>query len=297
MRSKLQFILAMAIFGSIGIFVRHIDLPSSEIAMFRGMIGSLFLLGAVVVTRRRLRWETLKANFTVLLASSVALGGNWIFLFQAFKHTSISNAVLSYYFAPVFLILLSGLVLKEKIRLKKVLCIACATLGMFFIAQASRGHADPRQHLLGVGFGLLAAALYATLMVSNKFIRNMTGLETTIVQLAMASLVLLPYVVLVDGYRGFQPLAATGWFLLALGVLHTGIGFLLFFSGMQGLKGQVMAALSYVDPVTAVLLSALLFGERMSLGQLAGAALILGSTCLSELGEPAPSPISCPRSA
>jgi len=276
----------MAIFGSIGIFVRFIDLPASEIAMFRGIIGSLFLGLIVLSSSRKVRWQSIRTNFMILLLSSIALGGNWIFLFQAFKNTSISNAVLCYYFAPVFLILLSNIILKEKMESRKVLCIALATIGMAFIVNHGRAHSDHQHHLLGIAFGLLAAALYATLMMLNKFIKNLTGLETTLVQLSMASLVLMPYVLLVEGYQAFPPLAAMGGLLPILGILHTGVGFLLFFSGMQPLKGQTIAALSYVDPVTAVLLSTLLFGEHLTLGQMTGAALILGSTLASELGRP-----------
>ena len=112
MKSKFSFLLSMIIFGTIGIFVRYIDLSSSEIALLRGLIGSLFLITVMFIMKKKISWAYVKGNALILLLSSIALGGNWIFFFQAYKHTTISNAVLSYYFAPVFVLILSPLVLK-----------------------------------------------------------------------------------------------------------------------------------------------------------------------------------------
>ncbi|NCA80889.1 MAG: EamA family transporter, partial [Sphingobacteriia bacterium] len=137
MKSKIQFLLSMVIFGTIGIFVRYINLASSEIALLRGMIGSLFLFITLLSFKQHLSWEKIKENFLFLLLSSIALGGNWIFLFQAYKHTTISNAALSYYFAPVFVMILSPVVLKEKLSFNKIACICVAMAGMFLIVNSS----------------------------------------------------------------------------------------------------------------------------------------------------------------
>src|SRR4051794_40089313 len=118
MKFKIQFLLSMIIFGTIGIFIRYIDLSSSEIALLRSLIGSLFLIIVMLMIKKKISWALVKVNALCLLFSSIALGGNWIFLFQAYKHTTISNAALSYYFAPVFVMILSPLVLKEKLSTK-----------------------------------------------------------------------------------------------------------------------------------------------------------------------------------
>jgi drug/metabolite transporter (DMT)-like permease len=107
MKAKVQFLSAMIIFGTIGVFVKYIDLSSSEVAFLRSFIGSLFLILVMIIWKKHISWSNLKGNAVLLLFSSIALSLNWIFLFQAFKHTTLSNATLSYYFAPVFVLILT----------------------------------------------------------------------------------------------------------------------------------------------------------------------------------------------
>ena len=115
MTSKIQFLLSMIIFGTIGVFVRYIDLSSSEIALVRGFIGSLFLTTVMFIMKKKISWAMVKVNAVVIVLSSIALGGNWIFFFEAIKHTTLSNATLSYYFAPVIVLILSPLSTQGKI--------------------------------------------------------------------------------------------------------------------------------------------------------------------------------------
>ncbi|MFZ0577195.1 MAG: DMT family transporter [Psychrobacillus psychrotolerans] len=282
MKSKIQFLLSMIIFGTIGVFVRYIDLSSSEIALLRGLIGSLFLTTVMFLMKKKISWAIVKANALILLLSSIALGGNWIFLFQAFKHTTLSNATLSYYFAPVIVLIVSPLVLKEKLSVKKIICIAVAMLGMLFIVGNGGVNTSGLNDLIGIGYGLMAAVLYASLMLLNKFIKNMDGLETTVLQLGTATLLLMPYVFFTEGFGILEVSSSSIPFILILGVIHTGIGFLLFFSGMQKLKGQSIAALSYADPITSLVISALILQEQMTFVQILGGALLLGATFVSE---------------
>ena len=282
MKSKIQFLLSMIIFGTIGVFVRYIDLSSSEIALLRGLIGSLFLTTVMFLMKKKISWAIVKVNALILLLSSIALGGNWIFLFQAFKHTTLSNATLSYYFAPVIVLIVSPFVLKEKLSVKKIICIAVAMLGMLFIVGNGGVNTSGLNDLIGIGYGLMAAVLYASLMLLNKFIKNMDGLETTVFQLGTATILLMPYVFFTEGFGILEVSSSSIPFILILGVIHTGIGFLLFFSGMQKLKGQSIAALSYADPITSLVISALILQEQMTFVQILGGALLLGATFVSE---------------
>lgn len=282
MKSKFQFLLSMIIFGTIGVFVRYIDLSSSEIALLRGLIGSLFLMTVVIMMKKKISWALVKINAIVLVLSSIALGGNWIFLFQAYKHTTISNATLSYYFAPVIVLILSPLVLKEKLSAKKIICIFIAMLGMLFIVGNGGISTSGLDDLIGIGYGLMAAVLYASLMLLNKFIKNMDGLETTLLQLGTATILLMPYVFFTEGLGILEVSGSSIPFILILGFVHTGIGFLLFFSGMQKIKGQSIASLSYADPITSLVISAFILQEQMTFVQLLGGALLLGSTFVSE---------------
>lgn len=283
MKAKIQFLLSMVIFGTIGVFVRFIDLPSSEIALLRGLIGSLFLmLVSGLIMKKKMPWALIRGNALCLLFSSIALSGNWIFLFQAYKYTTIANAALSYYFAPVFVMMLAPFVLKEKLSVKKMICMGAAMLGMLLIVKNGGTSGPGTDRLLGIGYGLTAALCYASLMLLNKFIKNMGGLETTLIQLGTATALLAPYVFWTEGSGMLRIPVASVPFLLILGIVHTGIGFLLFFSGMQKLKGQSIAALSYTDPITSLIISVLIVHEPMTFGQLIGGALLLGATFVSE---------------
>nr|WP_200903087.1 DMT family transporter [Desulfosporosinus acididurans] len=282
MMGKLKILTTMLIFGSIGVFVRNIALSSSEIAFLRGIIGSAFLILASILVKQRPSFKAIKQNGLLLVLSGAAIGCNWIFLFQAYKYTTISNATLSYYFAPIFVMIMAPFLLKERLTFTKVGCIIIAMAGLFLINLGGSDTGSGSNHFLGIAYGLSAAVLYAGVIIMNKFIKNLTGFETTLVQLMVSSLVLLPYIVLGDTVDFSGLTLRSMVFILILGILHTGIAYFLYFTAIKELKGQTIAALSYIDPITAVIISAVFLGEKMSPLQIMGGVLILGSTFLSE---------------
>lgn len=277
--AKLRNITAMLIFGTIGLFVKNIQLSSSEIALARGIIGSVVLIITSFVLKKRVSVKEIKSNFLLLLFSGGAIGLNWIFLFQAYRYTSISNATLSYYFAPVFVTILSPFVLKEKLTLKKTVCIVVAMGGMFCIVGTGGGV----EGFTGIFYGLAAAAFYASVVLMNKFLKNMKSLEITYIQLLLASIVLFPYVAVTSGINILSISGSSLPYLLILGAVHTGIAYLLYFSSLQELKAQTAAVLSYIDPISAVFISAVFLKEKMDVLQIVGGILILGSTFVSEI--------------
>jgi RarD protein len=281
MKAKIYLVLAMLTFGSIGLFVREIPLPSAQIAMTRGVIGSLFLLITSLFMKKKLSIASIKKNLFLLSASGAAIGFNWILLFEAYKYTTISNATLSYYFAPVFVVFLSPLVLKERLTKVKIVCILGAMAGMFLIAGSGNLGSFEAKELIGIGFGLSAAVLYASVVLMNKFMKDLTGLETTLVQLSTAALVLIPYVLL-QGNLQFKELVGKEWFLLIfVGLIHTGIAYLVYFTVFQKLSSQTVAIFSYIDPISAIVMSAIFLGETMNGLQVLGGVLILGAAFLS----------------
>lgn len=282
MQSKIQFILSMIIFGTIGLVVRNIDLSSSERALLSSLIGCLFLTVLFFMMKKKISWQLMKSNASILLFSSIALGGNWVFLYQSYDHTTIANATLGYYFAPVFVMILSPIILKEQLSLKKVVCILVAIMGLVLIVGEGVS-ASKMDDLLGLFYGLVAAAFYAALLLLNKFIKGMEKLELTIIQLGTTAILLMPYVLLTSGFDMFNVSRASIPFIFILGIFNTGIGFWLFFSGMEKLKGQSIAMLSYVDPFVAILISALVLQEQMTMLQMLGGALLLASTFMSEI--------------
>ncbi|MBD8027516.1 EamA family transporter [Ureibacillus sp. Re31] len=282
MKSKIKFILSMIIFGTIGLVVRNIDLSASERALLSSFLGCLFLLLIFVAIKKKIAWNLVKSNALILIFSSIALGGNWIFLYQSYDHTTLANATLGYYFAPVFVMILSPIVLREQLSMKKIVCIVVAIIGMVMIVGEGVS-ASNSEDLLGLTFGLIAAAFYAALLLLNRFIKEMGKLELTIIQLGTTTLLLMPYVFLTEGFGIFELSSSSIPFILILGIVNTGIGFWLFFSGMENLKGQSIAMLSYVDPFVAILISAIILQEQMALVQIIGGVLLLGSTFVSEI--------------
>lgn len=279
-RAKGYLTAAMLIFGSIGLIVRSINLSSVQIAMVRGIVGSLFILVASLMMKQKFSWRAIRANLILLIASGIAIGLNWIFLFEAYRYTSISNATLSYYFAPVFVMFLAPIILKERLTIQKLICITGAVIGMFFIIGI--GGEPGKNHLLGVAYGLLAAAFYASDILMNKFIKGLTGLEMTIVQLSTASLVLLPYVLLTEKIQLTRLDRKSLVLLLVVGVIHTGIAYVFYFSAIKKLKGQTIAVLCYIDPISAIIMSSIILGEQLTFLQVMGGILILGATFLNE---------------
>ncbi|MDM5227346.1 DMT family transporter [Cytobacillus sp. NJ13] len=281
MKSKIQFILSMITFGTIGLVVRYIDLASSERALLSSFLGCIFLLLIFFLMKKKISWNLVKTNALFLILSGIALGGNWIFLYQSYDYTTIANATLGYYFAPVLVMILSPFILREQLSIKKMVCIGVAIIGMLMIVGEGMS-ASESEDILGLSFGLIAAAFYAALLLLNKFIKDMGKLELTIIQLGTTTLLLMPYVFLTEGFGIFEISGSSIPFILILGIVNTGIGFWLFFSGMEKLKGQSIAMLSYVDPFVAILISAIILQEQMTIVQMLGGVLLLGSTLVSE---------------
>lgn len=282
MRSEVKNITAMLIFGTIGIFVRNIDLSSKETALSRGIIGSLFLIVVLICSKEKISFQGIKKNILILFLSGIGIGLNWIFLFQAYKYTTVSTATLSYYSAPVIVTILSPIILKERLSLIKFLCVIGAMTGMIFIAGNSESSGAVYNHTLGIIYGVSAAVFYASVIIMNKFIKGLGGLETTVTQLILASIVLVPYVIMTGGFDFSRMTKISYISLIILGVIHTGFAYFLYFSSLKELKGQTIAVLSYIDPISAVIISSLFLGEKMTFLQIVGGILILGSTFISE---------------
>lgn len=280
-QAKLMLSVAMVIFGTLGVFTRNIGVTSGELALYRAVLASV-LIGFYLVFIKK-GWLNLKnagRELPLLLASGIAMGINWILLFQAYRYTTISAATLSYYFAPVIVTVASPLLFHERLTAKQVICFVMSTLGLVLIIGTGGG--EETAGITGILFGLGAAVFYAAVILLNKFIKNVAGIQRTILQMLAAVVTLLPYVAVSSGFN-LNLLDGTGWAcLLTVGLFHTGITYCLYFSALKDLTGQEAAILSYIDPLVAVIISVLLLGEPMTLMQLIGGALILGFTLWNE---------------
>ncbi|MBQ1490631.1 MAG: DMT family transporter, partial [Blautia sp.] len=216
----------------------------------------------------------------LLLLSGALIGMNWILLFDAYNHTSVQVATLCYYMQPTLVMLLSVPVFKEKMTAKRLFCCLLAALGMVLVSGVLTGESTGDG--LGIAMGLGAAVLYSMVVLLNKSLAGINLMKKTMAQLLSAAFVLLPYLLWTE--KGGLP-SFTGkelFILLVVGIFHTGICYALYFGSMDALPAQTVALYSYIDPVTALLLSALLLGESLTGQGILGAIFILGAALLGD---------------
>lgn len=282
MEAKLKIIISMAIFGTLAIFVKNIPLSSGEIALFRAIIAAVVIIIYKLAIGKKILFSDIKKDLPILFVSGTAIGFNWILLFQAFNYTTVSIATLSYYFAPVIIMVACPILFKEKLTIKQIVCFVMATIGLIMVIGVS-GMEKSSNNLVGIGFGLGAAVLYATVVLLNKYIKNVTGIDKTLIQFFAAIIVLTPYVLATSGIH-IDSLDKIGIInLLVLGIVHTGICYCLYFSSLKDLKGQEASILSYIDPLVAIIVSVTVLGESILFIQIIGGMMILGFTLLNEI--------------
>lgn len=279
---KFLFITAMLIFSSIGIFVRAIPYPSSFIALVRGVVGFSVILLVMFFKRQRNDRKAIKENLFLLILSGAFIGINWVALFESYRYTTVATATLCYYFAPMFVLIASPLVLKEKLTLRKIICLVAALIGMIFVSgvfEAEKGEIQ----IKGIVYGLVAAAFYASVMLINKKMTDIPAFDKTYLQLVFASAVVGVYNFFTVDFSTLSTDIKHILLLLFVGVFHTGFAYTLYFGSMKSMKAQSVAILSYIDPVFALILSAIILKEQMSVFGILGAVMILGAAFVCEL--------------
>lgn len=280
-KARLMFIISMLIFGTLALFVKKINVSSGELALYRAILAAVVIFIYLLITKQKINLKNIKKELIVILISGMAMGFNWIFLFEAYKYTTVSIATLSYYFAPIIVTLVCPIVFKEKLTTKQIICFIASTLGIVLITDL--GHLGNNNHILGILLGLTAAVLYATVIILNKYIKSIGGIHRTFIQFLAAIIVLIPYVLFTSGIN-IGNLNSDGWVnLLIVGIVHTGITYCLYFTSLKELPGQNAAILSYIDPVVAILISVFVLSETMSLVQIIGGILIITFTLINEL--------------
>ena len=293
-KARLQLIVSMSIFGTLAIFVRNISVSSGELALYRAILAAILIGTYLLISGQKSKnssgnnetmsnnpFRCTKKELILLLFSGMAMGFNWILLFEAYKYTSVSAATLSYYFAPIIVTVVCPFLFHEKLTKKQILCFTMSTLGVFLITGVP-DFQNMGRDTIGILFGLSAAVFYATVILLNKFIKNVAGIHRTFLQFLAAVVTLIPYVALTSGFH-INTLDSKGWVnLLIVGLIHTGITYCLYFSSLKELPGQEAAILSYVDPLMAVIISVTILGESISLPQIIGGILILGFAIWNE---------------
>lgn len=280
MKVKIQFIAAMLIFGSIGIFVKFITVPSVQIVQYRTIFGSICLAMFMLVKRQKFNIEKIKQNMLHLAISGISIGASWAFLFEAYKQTSVGLTTIVYYCAPILVFFLAPIIFKESITKSQLCAILIAVVGMllvYIMEIISSGIST------AIACALVSALLYAVIMIDNKFIKDMNGIESTLIQLSIAAIVMTIYCGISLNQVVYIPTLIDLCLLVVVGIFHTGLAMALYISNLQNLSPQNIAIFSYIDPASALLFSFVILSESLSWYQLLGGLLIFGGALLAQL--------------
>jgi drug/metabolite transporter (DMT)-like permease len=281
--SLFMLICSMLIFGTIGIFRRYIPLSSEMLACTRGFLGGFFLLVCILIKGKSFKFGFSKKQIFLLSVTGVVLGANWIFLFESYNYTSIAVSTLCYYMQPTIVMLLSPVLFQEKLTLKKLVCVIISIVGIALVSGVTNISDIGLSDIKGIIFGLGAADLYSMVIILNKKnpIDDVYG--KTIVQLFSAAIILLPYLFLKEDINDISLNTTALIMIFVVGILHTGIAYALYFGSMNGLKSQTVAVMSYIDPISAIILSAVLLKEKMTILSIIGAIMVMGAAIVSEI--------------
>ena len=282
-KAKICYILSMLIFSTIGILRRNILLSSDFISFVRGLLGSICVVLFLFITKKKIDKDGVKSNLILLLTSGICIGLNWVFLFESYNYTSVATGTLCNYMCPIIVIILSPLILKEKLNLINVICVVVSLIGMVFVSGILETGFNDKNTLIGVCFGLISAFLYATVIFLNKKMKQVDSYSKTLIQLFSIAVVMFIYTMFNKGFPNEHLELKVIILLIVIGVVYTGVAYVLYFTGMKDMKAQNIAILSIIDPVFAVILSAIILSEPLSILTIIGAVLILSSTVVSEL--------------
>lgn len=280
-KERIKYITAVVLYGTIGMFVRFVSLPSEEVALCRGLFGSLFILLYLKLTGQHMDRKAIRRNAFWLVMSGISLGLNWIFLFAAYVTTTVAIASLCNYMAPLIVILIAPFVLNEKLNVKKLPWVGLALIGIILVSGViGSGPVNPR----GLLMGMLAALGFTGVVICNRKIRDISALDKSVIQLAISALTILPYVLVMNHGLVMPADLRSVLIVLMLGIVHTGFAYCLYFSGMGTLPVQTVAVLGYLEPVVSVFCSAFFLQEPMSISGWIGAAMIIIAALMSETG-------------
>ncbi len=275
------YLAALLLFGSNGIIAAAIALPSSDIVLLRTFLGALSLVTILAITQsHKLQAPSRPREAAALLLSGAALGASWIFLFRAYQTIGVGVSSLLYYCGPIIVMALSPLIFGEKLTGGKIAGFIAVACGAFLIAAQGLGGNMPIA-------GIASAFCYALMVIASKGAPHIEGLENSTLQVSAAFVTALVLTLITQGAPSFLSAGVAtsiDWrAVVMLGVVNTGIGCLLYFSAVAKLPVQTVAVVGYLEPLSAVVFSAVLLGEAITPVRLMGAALIIGGAIFCEL--------------
>ena len=273
-----KYFLALILFGFNGIVANHISLNSYEIVFLRTLIGSIFLASIFFCTKGKWSGIGNKKHLMYIIISGVAMGTSWMFLYEAYSEIGVSVATLAYYCGPAIVILLSPLIFRERLTIRKVLGLLCVLVGMYLV----NGNTFQQSGFSwGLICGILSAAMYAVMVIFNKKASSITGLENPVLQLIFSFVIVAVFVQIKQGliipslFENIIP-------VLILGIINTGIGCYLYFTSIQKMPAGSVAICGYLEPWSALIFSAIFLHERLVAIQIVGAVFIIFGAMFGE---------------
>lgn len=276
----ISYILALLLFGSNGIIASYINLTSTEIVLYRTLIGSLLLLFLFMVNRNKWSFHKNKKHFFFLILSGISMGLSWMFLYEAYNRIGVSVSSLLYYCGPVIVIALSPVVFKEKLTRHRLTSFLAVFIGIILV---NGNLVNSANNFWGIFCGAMSALMYSFMVIFNKKATNISGLENSLLQLTVSCITVAVFVLFKGNFSFYIPQSSL-LPLLFLGVVNTGIGCFLYFSKLEKLPVQSVSILGYLEPLSAVVLSVIILNETMSIIQVTGALLVLGGAVFAEVG-------------
>lgn len=283
-RATLLYVLSLIIFGSNGIVASYIHLPSYQIVFFRMLLATIFLLLLFLIQKRTITFYKFPQDTVALFGSGVSLGLQWIFLFEAYRLVGVGTATLEYYTGPIIVMALTPFIFGEKLSAKKILGFIVVVAGATLIV--SNG-VEQNLSLVGLSMGALAAILYAVMIVCNRHITQISGLENTIIQLGTGCIVVAITTLIFHGIEIPADPSSVHWIaVLIIGLFNTGVGSLLYFPQLTQMPVHRVAIFGYLEPLSAVIFSALILGEPFDSLKIIGTTCILGGAIFAEIPKP-----------
>jgi drug/metabolite transporter (DMT)-like permease len=273
-RSTLQFVVATVILGSLGIFATQARLDARTIVFYRCLFGAI-AMGIYCLFLGHFR-AIPKQDFLLACGTGFLMLGNWVFFFEGILRVGVTVATIVYQVQP-FIVLIAGAILfQERLGLTKVLLFLVALLGLILATGIKWNMIDPGS-LLGVGFTLLGATLYAGVVLVGKGLKSVKPEIVTFIQCAVGVLT-LPVVDPAILHTSIE-LRQWGW-LSGLGVIHTALVYALIYHALPNLKSSTIAILTFIYPASVIFFDFLVNGRLVSPMQFLGLVIIL----LSSLG-------------
>lgn len=280
--AKLMMIIAMSLFGTLGVFTYFIDLPASIIVVGRGLIGASFLLLMIRLSKSKLSKDDIYGNMFTLILSGTCLGLNWLFLFEAYKSIEISVATVLNYMTPALVILISPIAFRTKLTLTKLGCALLALFGLVLVTGILENGTED-MNTYGITCGILAAVFYTGLVVFNKKLKSISSYDRTFMQLLIAGIIIAIYCLFTVDFGTLEVDTVSIILLVIIAIFQTAVAFTLYFGSLSFLDAPTAVMYGYIEPVLSIFLSVVILHEDLGLIGWLGAALILGSTFLSEI--------------